>query len=65
MIVSQTVASKSPIVIVGAGPTGLMAALVLTEAGVPVEIYGQSASLMAEKMDNVAWTCRAKPQTDN
>ncbi|RKP27748.1 FAD binding domain-containing protein [Syncephalis pseudoplumigaleata] len=31
--------SKRPVIIVGAGPVGLMAALVLVEAGVPVVIY--------------------------
>jgi NADPH-dependent glutamate synthase beta subunit-like oxidoreductase len=31
---------RNPVLIIGSGPTGLMAALILTELGVPVEIYG-------------------------
>jgi cation diffusion facilitator CzcD-associated flavoprotein CzcO len=40
MTVEQGNNNKPPVVIIGAGPAGLMAALVLTDAGVPVEIYG-------------------------
>ncbi|KAI9592452.1 FAD-binding monooxygenase, partial [Syncephalis fuscata] len=39
MGIGQESNMKQPVVIVGAGSVGLMAALVLTEIGVPVEIY--------------------------
>ncbi|RKP26774.1 FAD binding domain-containing protein [Syncephalis pseudoplumigaleata] len=33
---------RDPVLIIGSGPTGLMAALILTELGVPVEVYDKS-----------------------
>ncbi|KAI9598510.1 FAD binding domain-containing protein [Syncephalis fuscata] len=39
MSIDQESSTNQPVVIVGAGSVGLMAALVLTEIGVPVEIY--------------------------
>ncbi|KAI8058489.1 FAD binding domain-containing protein [Syncephalis plumigaleata] len=33
---------RDPVLIIGSGPTGLMAALILTELGVPVEIYDKA-----------------------
>ncbi|KAI9592975.1 FAD binding domain-containing protein [Syncephalis fuscata] len=42
---------RDPVIIIGSGPTGLMAALILTELGVPVEIY--------DKCPNPATTWRA------
>ncbi|KAI8058206.1 FAD binding domain-containing protein [Syncephalis plumigaleata] len=39
MTMEQGDSNKPPVVIVGAGPSGLMTAIVLTDAGVPVEIY--------------------------
>jgi ribulose 1,5-bisphosphate synthetase/thiazole synthase len=33
--------NRDPVIIIGAGPTGLVSALILTELGVPVEIFGK------------------------
>jgi 2-polyprenyl-6-methoxyphenol hydroxylase-like FAD-dependent oxidoreductase len=41
MSIDQDPSAQQPVVIVGAGSVGLMAALVLTELGIPVEIYGK------------------------
>ncbi|RKP04412.1 FAD-binding monooxygenase, partial [Thamnocephalis sphaerospora] len=39
--------SRDPVLIMGAGPTGLTCALVLTELGVPVEIFGKYTAAAA------------------
>jgi ribulose 1,5-bisphosphate synthetase/thiazole synthase len=40
MVVGLGTNVQHPVFIIGASPVGLMAGLVLTESGVPVEIYG-------------------------
>ncbi|RKP26591.1 FAD-binding monooxygenase [Syncephalis pseudoplumigaleata] len=48
MPADEDTSTRHPVVIIGAGPVGLMAGLVLTEAGVPVEIYERNLEQMNE-----------------